>query len=208
MAEVPTVLGFAAFGFAARCFQLGIQKRPIFAGQSGVGGSCCRRRRARVLLPLLLQLHAASHRSVRQTTTTTAVPLSCPDPSPAHTRRSPGAHCHLDHLRRHRLLRLPPRAEAVSWREAAGVMAPVCCTAWPAAAPTTPSRTQPQATPLTHTPQTRPPRREEEGAQGEAGTRERRRRCRCCMSARTCRTGGRRAWPMACSIVSAARAGR
>ncbi|WOO81973.1 uncharacterized protein LOC62_04G005479 [Vanrija pseudolonga] len=32
MAEVPTVLGFAAFGFAARCFQLGIQKRPIFAG--------------------------------------------------------------------------------------------------------------------------------------------------------------------------------
>ncbi|KAL1412435.1 hypothetical protein Q8F55_000180 [Vanrija albida] len=31
MSAIPTILGFSAFGFAARCFQLGIQKRPIFA---------------------------------------------------------------------------------------------------------------------------------------------------------------------------------
>ncbi|KAK8850678.1 hypothetical protein IAR55_004598 [Kwoniella newhampshirensis] len=30
MALISTILGFSAFGFGARCFQLGLQHRPIF----------------------------------------------------------------------------------------------------------------------------------------------------------------------------------
>ncbi|KIY69082.1 hypothetical protein CYLTODRAFT_421008 [Cylindrobasidium torrendii FP15055 ss-10] len=32
---VANVLGYGAFGFAARCLQLGIMKRPLFSGPSG-----------------------------------------------------------------------------------------------------------------------------------------------------------------------------
>ncbi|WVQ70817.1 hypothetical protein IAR50_000339 [Cryptococcus sp. DSM 104548] len=35
MSLVSTILGFSAFGFGARCLQLGIQKRPLFAGFHG-----------------------------------------------------------------------------------------------------------------------------------------------------------------------------
>ncbi|WWC98336.1 hypothetical protein V866_005227 [Kwoniella sp. B9012] len=35
MTLLSTILGFSAFGFGARCFQLGLQKRPIFDAPSG-----------------------------------------------------------------------------------------------------------------------------------------------------------------------------
>lgn len=33
MSLLTSILGFSAFGFGARCLQLGIQKRPIFEGK-------------------------------------------------------------------------------------------------------------------------------------------------------------------------------
>ncbi|KIR24833.1 hypothetical protein I307_06429 [Cryptococcus deuterogattii 99/473] len=35
MSLLTSILGFSAFGFGARCLQLGIQKRPIFEGFHG-----------------------------------------------------------------------------------------------------------------------------------------------------------------------------
>ncbi|WWC65038.1 uncharacterized protein I303_107652 [Kwoniella dejecticola CBS 10117] len=35
MTLISTILGFSAFGFGARCFQLGLQHRPIFDAPSG-----------------------------------------------------------------------------------------------------------------------------------------------------------------------------
>nr|XP_031857259.1 uncharacterized protein CI109_007344 [Kwoniella shandongensis]KAA5524331.1 hypothetical protein CI109_007344 [Kwoniella shandongensis] len=35
MALISTILGFSAFGFGARCFQLGLQHRPIFEAFHG-----------------------------------------------------------------------------------------------------------------------------------------------------------------------------
>lgn len=37
MSLLANVLGFSAFGFGARCFQLGLQKRNMFEGGWGVG---------------------------------------------------------------------------------------------------------------------------------------------------------------------------
>ena len=34
---LSTILGFSAFGFAARVGQLAIQKRPLFSSESGFG---------------------------------------------------------------------------------------------------------------------------------------------------------------------------
>jgi hypothetical protein len=33
MSLLANILGFSAFGFGARVFQLGLQKRPIFSGE-------------------------------------------------------------------------------------------------------------------------------------------------------------------------------
>ncbi|WWC92488.1 uncharacterized protein L201_007447 [Kwoniella dendrophila CBS 6074] len=35
MTLISTILGFSAFGFGARCFQLGLQHRPIFDAPTG-----------------------------------------------------------------------------------------------------------------------------------------------------------------------------
>ncbi|KLT45918.1 hypothetical protein CC85DRAFT_239639 [Cutaneotrichosporon oleaginosum] len=35
MSLLANILGFSAFGFGARCFQLGLQKRNIFAHPEG-----------------------------------------------------------------------------------------------------------------------------------------------------------------------------
>ncbi|WVQ95361.1 hypothetical protein IAU59_002458 [Kwoniella sp. CBS 9459] len=35
MTLISTILGFSAFGFGARCFQLGLQHRPVFDAPVG-----------------------------------------------------------------------------------------------------------------------------------------------------------------------------